>query len=134
MQDKKDDKSRSDRKARAGLSRVIERYIRAIVHMRMEQARERTPEQRMADTITSFSGRMKFIYLHIVWFTVWILWNSGLFGLQPFDPFPFGLLTMIVSLEAIFLSTFVLISQNRQAARADLRAELDFATNLRSEI
>ena len=133
MQDKKDDKSRSDRKARAGLSRVIERYIRAIVHMRMEQARERTPEQRMADTITSFSGRMKFIYLHIVWFTVWILWNSGLFGLQPFDPFPFGLLTMIVSLEAIFLATFVLISQNRMGEQSEQRADLDLHIDLLTE-
>ena len=61
--------------------------------------------------------------------------NIGLFGAAAkFDPFPFGLLTMIVSLEAIFLSTFVMVSQNRQAARADLRSQLDFETNLRAEI
>jgi uncharacterized membrane protein len=70
-----------------------------------------------------------------VWFAVWILGNLGLAGLGfHFDKFPFGLLTMIVSLEAIFLATFVMISQNRQAARSDLRAQLDFENNLRAEI
>src|SRR5213596_884644 len=70
-----------------------------------------------------------------VWFGIWILLNVGILGASvKFDKFPFGLLTMIVSLEAIFLSTFVMVSQNRQAARADVRSELDFETNLRSEI
>ncbi len=70
-----------------------------------------------------------------MWFFIWVALNVGLFGeAARFDPFPFGLLTMIVSLEAIFLSTFVMVSQNRQAARSDLRAELDFETNLRAEI
>jgi uncharacterized membrane protein len=78
---------------------------------------------------------MSFVYLHLGWFAVWILLNAGLLGSDlVFDEFPFGLLTMIVSLEAIFLSTFVMISQNRESARADVRAELDFETNLRSEI
>src|SRR5207248_2104992 len=70
-----------------------------------------------------------------VWFGIWVLLNVGALGVSlEFDKFPFGLLTMIVSLEAIFLSTFVMVSQNRQAARSDVRAELDFETNLRSEI
>ena len=92
-------------------------------------------QDRATDAITGFAGSMRFIYIHAAWFTFWILANAGLFGAGlVFDKYPYGLLTMIVSLEAIFLSTFVMISQNRQAARADLRSELDFETNLRSEI
>ena len=92
-------------------------------------------QDRAADRITSFAGSLKFVYIHSVWFGIWILVNVGLLGAAlEFDKFPFGLLTMIVSLEAIFLSTFVMVSQNRQSARADIRSELDFETNLRSEI
>src|SRR2546421_1843787 len=92
-------------------------------------------QDRAADRITSFAGSLNFVYIHSVWFGVWILLNIGILGASlKFDKFPFGLLTMIVSLEAIFLSTFVMVSQNRQAARADVRSELDFETNLRSEI
>ena len=115
------------------VNRAIERYIRTIVHMRLKAARERTPEQRLADAITSFSGRMAFVYIHIVWFSVWILLNSGLFNIQPFDPFPYGLLTMIVSLEAIFLATFVLISQNRMGELSEHRADLDLHIDLLTE-
>ena len=92
-------------------------------------------QDRVADAITTFAGSLNFVYIHSVWFGVWILVNVGLLGAAlEFDKFPFGLLTMIVSLEAIFLSTFVMVSQNRQAARADIRSELDFETNLRAEI
>ena len=85
-------------------------------------------KSRIADVITSFSGRMVFAYVHIVWFGVWILLNTGRFGLRAFDPFPYGLLTMVVSLEAIFLSTFVLISQNRLSEETERRADLDFTS------
>lgn len=92
-------------------------------------------EDQTADRITNFAGSMRFVYAHAIWFGVWILGNLGLAGLGfHFDRFPFGLLTMIVSLEAIFLATFVMISQNRQAARSDLRAQLDFENNVRAEI
>jgi uncharacterized membrane protein len=95
----------------------------------------RDAQDRAADAITSFAGSLNFVYIHSVWFGLWILANIGLIGASlEFDKYPFGLLTMIVSLEAIFLSTFVMVSQNRQAARADIRSELDFETNLRSEI
>lgn len=78
---------------------------------------------------------MRFVYLHALWFAVWITFNEGLFGPSAvWDPYPFGLLTMIVSLEAIFLSTFVMVSQNRQAIREKVRADLDFETNIRSEV
>ena len=95
----------------------------------------RDAQDRLADTITSFAGSMNFAYIHSGWFAVWLFVNLGAIGTAAvFDPFPFGLLTMIVSLEAIFLSTFVMISQNRQAARADVRSEIDFENNLRSEL
>jgi uncharacterized membrane protein len=107
---------------------------RAWTAVRGEQlsfARQRRRLQdRIADRVTAFSGSMTFVYLHVLWFAVWIVANVT--GWR-FDPFPFGLLTLIVSLEAIFLSTFVMISQNRESARSDLRAELDFETNALSE-
>jgi uncharacterized membrane protein len=111
---------------------------RASALVRRERAaatRMRGTQDRIADSITAFAGTMQFVYLHAAWFVVWIVLNEGLLGRSAvFDPFPFGLLTMIVSLEAIFLSTFVMISQNRQAARENARADIDFETNLRSEV
>lgn len=91
-----------------------------------------TVQDKVADKITSFAGSMSFVYLHALIFAIWILYNliakdSG------FDPFPFGLLTLIVSLEAIFLSTFVMLSQNRQNKQADLRSELDYEVNVKAE-
>ncbi|MER5689763.1 DUF1003 domain-containing protein [Streptomyces sp. NPDC002205] len=98
-------------------------------------ARMRGTQDRIADAITAFAGTMQFVYIHAAWFTVWIAFNEGLFGHSAvWDPYPFGLLTMIVSLEAIFLSTFVMVSQNRQAMRENVRADLDFETNIRSEV
>ena len=95
----------------------------------------RKVEQRAADTISSFAGSLAFVYIHIGWFTLWILSNLGAFGQGlVFDRFPFGLLTMIVSLEAIFLSTFILITQNRQGERSEARARFDFHNNVRGEI
>jgi uncharacterized membrane protein len=89
----------------------------------------------VAEKITDFAGSLTFVYIHAAWFSAWIAINVGLAGLShEFDKFPFGLLTMIVSLEAIFLATFVMVTQNRQAARSDIRSQLDFETNLRSEI
>lgn len=133
MQDSRNPQNESGEQTNATVNKAIERYIRTIVHMRMKAARQRTPEQRLADAITSFSGRMTFVYIHIVWFSAWILLNSGLFNIEPFDPFPYGLLTMIVSLEAIFLSTFVLISQNRMAELSEQRADLDLHIDLLTE-
>ncbi|WP_033280329.1 DUF1003 domain-containing protein [Streptomyces sp. NRRL F-525] len=98
-------------------------------------ARMRGTQDRVADAITAFAGTMLFVYIHALWFAVWIALNEGLLGQGGiFDPYPYGLLTMIVSLEAIFLSTFVMVSQNRQATRENVRADLDFETNLRSEV
>jgi uncharacterized membrane protein len=76
-----------------------------------------SPEGKLAEAITRFSGSMPFVYLHAFWFVFWIVVNQGIFNpyIPIFDPFPYGLLTMIVSLEAIFLSTFIMVAQNRQA-------------------
>jgi uncharacterized membrane protein len=91
-------------------------------------------EDKIADEMTRFAGSMKFVYVHTLWFAVWIIINLGVLGLGlAFDKFPFGLLTLIVSLEAIFLSTFVMISQNRQAKAAEVRSELDYETNVKAE-
>jgi len=115
------------------LSNVIERNIRTLIRLRLDAARERGLQDRIADVITSFSGRMSFVYVHIFWFGAWILLNTGRFGVPPFDPFPYGLLTMVVSLEAIFLATFVLISQNRLSREAEHRADLDMHIGLLTE-
>ena len=115
------------------LSQVIERNIRTIIHLRLKAARARSVQDRLADAITFFSGRMVFVYLHIIWFSAWILLNTGRVGVRSFDPFPYGLLTMVVSLEAIFLATFVLISQNRLSEEAEHRADLDLHIGLLTE-
>jgi uncharacterized membrane protein len=107
--------------------------IRTIVELRRAAARGRGLQERMADAITAFSGRMLFVYVHIVWFGLWVALNTGRLGLPAFDPFPYGLLTMIVSLEAIFLSTFVLISQNRLSEEAERRSDLDLQMDLLTE-
>jgi len=89
---------------------------------------------KIADKISAFSGTMGFVYFHVAWFTFWVLANAGVFGARGiFDPFPYGLLTMIVSLEAIFLATFIMISQNIASQKSELRAEHDFQVNLKTE-
>ncbi|MHC5862947.1 DUF1003 domain-containing protein, partial [Nostoc sp.] len=90
-------------------------------------------QDRIADMITSFSGHIVFVYVHIVWFGAWIVLNTGRIGVHPFDPFPYGLLTMVVSLEAIFLSTFVLISQNRLSEESEYRTNLNLQIALLTE-
>jgi uncharacterized membrane protein len=77
---------------------------------------------------------MPFLLINTLWFTVWIAINTLPLGIQAFDPFPFGLLTMIVSLEAIFLSCFVLISQNRQAEKDHVRSDIEYEVNIKAEL
>jgi uncharacterized membrane protein len=92
-----------------------------------------TTLDRVADLIAQFSGSIGFLFLNALWFLVWILWNIAP-GVRHFDPYPFGFLTMVVSLEAIFLSIFVLVSQNRQAAKDRLRADAEYEVNLKAEL
>ena len=109
---------------------VTTRAMRAI---KAAHAAERTPLQHFADSLTRIASSAWFFTVHLFWFAVWVLWNSGATGLDPFDPFPFGLLTMVVSLEAIFLAIFVLMAQSRESAIAELREELTLQVNLRVE-
>ena len=97
-----------------------------------EVAEKTTPFERAADWIAVFSGSLWFLAVHIIWFTWWIAWNT--IGARHFDPYPFGFLTMIVSLEAIFLSVFVLLSQNRQAAKDRVRADVEYDVNVKAEM
>ena len=90
--------------------------------------------QRVADWIAWFSGSMSFLLLNLIWFVVWVAINTLSLGIPAFDPYPFGLLTMIVSLEAIFLSCFVLISQNRQAEKDHVRSDIEYEVNIKAEL
>jgi uncharacterized membrane protein len=90
--------------------------------------------QRIADWIAWFSGSMPFLMINGGWFIIWISLNSFLLGATAFDPYPYGLLTMIVSLEAIFLSCFVLISQNRQAEKDRVRSDIEYEVNIKAEL
>jgi len=98
---------------------------------------KRTSVMKVADWISEFSGSLPFLFIHIGIFFVWIVLNAGPLAhtrIGNFDPFPFGLLTMVVSLEAIILSVFVLLSQNRQVARDRVRNDIEYQVNLKAEL
>ncbi|MEX2179628.1 MAG: DUF1003 domain-containing protein [Gemmatimonadaceae bacterium] len=116
-----------DRRKRRNIAKQAIRAIKA------EQAAKRAPLGRAADRLNDRASSTPFLVLHALWFAIWIPWNMGAFGLRPFDPFPFGLLTMVVSLEAIILAIFVLMAQKREAAIAELREELSLQVSLRLE-
>jgi CRP/FNR family transcriptional regulator, cyclic AMP receptor protein len=95
----------------------------------------RTKVQKAADWIAEFAGSIPFLMLHVVWFSLWLGLNIvHIPGIPQFDPYPFGFLTLTVSLEAIFLSVFVLLSQNRQAAKDRVRADIEYDVNLKAEL
>jgi CRP/FNR family transcriptional regulator, cyclic AMP receptor protein len=122
---------RMTRKADALLRQRVSRNLNE------EVEEHSTVVQRVADWLAWFSGSILFLFLHALWFGVWIVLNVGLVhvpGLSGFDPFPFGLLTMIVSLEAIFLATFVLISQNRQVEKDKVRGDIEYDVNVKAEM
>ncbi len=115
------------------IAEAVERNIGALREIRRQLEARKSVQDRIADAVTGFSGNLLFVYFHVLWFSTWILWNTGMLGLEPFDPFPFGLLTTVVSLEAIFLSTFVLVSHKRQNDINDTRSDLDLQINLLTE-
>src|SRR3954464_10400298 len=106
---------------------------RAFGAIKAQHAAERSLIEGLADALNEMAASTPFLVVHIAWFVVWIPWNLGLLPFAPFDPFPFGLLTMVVSLEAIFLTIFVLMAQKRESAIAELREELMLQVNLRME-
>lgn len=100
-----------------------------------EVADRRTLVQKAADWIAAFSGSIPFLGIHVAWFFFWIVGNVGVIpGFPVFDPYPYGLLTMVVSLEAIVLSVFVLLSQNRQAEKDHVRSDIEYDVNLKAEL
>ena len=117
------------------LTALTQRNIELIAQLEATAAAKRSSADRVADAITRFGGSMAFVYVHVGWFGGWILWHClpRLPQAMRFDPYPFQFLTFVVSLEAIFLSTFILISQNRQNRMSELRNHLDLQINLLSE-
>jgi CRP/FNR family cyclic AMP-dependent transcriptional regulator len=120
----------------SGMLRKVDRLVQTRVTKNVnEEMQEKLPAlQRVADWIAWFSGSMQFLTINGLWFIIWIGVNTLGPESWQFDPFPFGLLTMIVSLEAIFLSCFVLISQNRQAAKDKIRADIEYDVNIKAEL
>lgn len=122
------------RPPKAVVSQAMERNVRAIAELERHAIHQRTTADRVSDAITRVAGSAAFVAAHAVAFTVWIAVNVGLVPeVKPFDPYPFAFLTLVVSLEAIFLSIFVLMSQNRMARLADRRAHLDLQIDLLAE-
>jgi len=111
---------------------LTEQNVETITRLEEAARAQRTPTDRLAEKIARFCGSMTFVWVHVLWFGGWILVNS-LPGIPHVDPFPFTFLTLIVSLEAIFLSTFILISQNHDSRISERRSHLDLQLNLLSE-
>jgi uncharacterized membrane protein len=126
--------SASRRDAAAGPPEPSDRNISAVAEIEREALHDRTKADRVADAITRITGSAPFAIFHVLWFAGWAVVNMGTVGgVEPFDPFPFPFLTLLVSLEAIFLSMFVLMSQNRMSRQADKRAHLDLQIDLLAE-
>src|ERR1044071_1759872 len=122
--------------AMSTMTRKADELLRTRVSRNVNEEMEEhsTPLQRVADWIAWFSGSMPFLMINAAWFIIWIALNEVNFGIPQWDPFPFGLLTMIVSLEAIFLSCFVLVSQNRQAEKDRVRSDIEYEVNIKAEL
>ena len=122
--------------AMSTMTRKADELLRTRVSRNVNEEMEEhsTPLQRIADWIAWFSGSMPFLMINAAWFIIWIFLNTVHTGIPQFDPYPFGLLTMIVSLEAIFLSCFVLVSQNRQAEKDRVRADIEYEVNMKAEL
>jgi len=114
------------------MTRIVERNIEKLLERQRAQARSRTPQQRLADTITTFAGTLVFVSLHALFVLAWVFINVGWTPLEPFDP-TFVILATVASVEAIFLTSFVLITQNKMQADADRRADLDLQVSLLAE-
>lgn len=122
--------------ALSGLTRKADELLRTRVSRNVNEEMEvhSTALEKIADGIAWFSGSMPFLMINGGWFIIWIVINTFAIGIVAFDPYPFGLLTMIVSLEAIFLSCFVLISQNRQAEKDHVRSDIEYEVNIKAEL
>lgn len=115
------------------MSGVVERNIAALLETRREALERRSGGARAVDAVTAFAGSLGFVALHAAILAFWLVANTGHLGVRPWDPYPFVMLAMAASVEAIFVSTFVLIGQSRAAQAADRRADLDLQVNLLAE-
>jgi len=114
------------------VDQLTQRNIEAVRQLEEAAKEERTASDRVAEVIAKFCGSMTFVWVHVAWFGIWVLINV-IPRLPHIDPFPFTFLTLVVSLEAIFLSTFILISQNHDSKISERRNHLDLQINLLSE-
>jgi uncharacterized membrane protein len=124
--------SKNQKQQFSEMASVVDKNIRALLSRRNQEERSKRLQDRIADAISRFTGSMTFVYIHLIGFGLWIIINLGWTPLPAFDP-TFVILAMFASVEAIFLSTFVLITQNRMAAQADRRADLDLHISLLAE-
>jgi uncharacterized membrane protein len=115
------------------LRETVRGNIEAVLAMEQNYLRQRTPADRLSDAIAAFTGTLWFVLLHLAWFGLWACANMGLLLIRPFDPYPFQLLCMLVSLEGVLIATFVLIKQNRMSYLTDRRAHVDLQINLLAE-
>ena len=127
--------SRSDVLPKESLSAITRKNVDIIAEVERAAHEERSKTDRLADAISQFVGSMKFVYIHLIWFATWIFFSTAPIVPESWriDPFPFTFLTFVVSLEAIFLSTFILIAQNHEERLARRRNHLDLQINLLSE-
>lgn len=117
-----------------GARSTVESNIHSVADLERTFEMRRGPVDRIADAIGGFSGSIAFVALHLVWFVAWFLINTGVIPhVKRFDPYPFILLSMIVSVEAVLLSTFVLMKQNRMQQKTDIRDHLNLQIDLLAE-
>jgi uncharacterized membrane protein len=120
--------------AEGGMPRAVARNIEEVVRLEQEARRHSPPFSRLADTVAGFAGTLRFVALHGVVVAGYAVVNAGLVpGIPAFDPFPYGLLGMLFSLEGVLLAAFVLMKQNRMSAQAERRAHLDLQVSLLAE-
>jgi len=114
-------------------SRHAQAHIDSIVKQEEEALEQRSSSERLADSVGTFAGSLPFVVLHLVLVTAWLLVNSGQIGVRPFDPWPFSLLGVIVAVEAVILSSFILMRQNRMMRRGERRDHLNLQVDLLAE-
>ena len=135
MSDHRQEQKQSNESPDDSSERRKRRYVANLAFgaIKAQHAANRTRLERFVDGLNEIAGSTGFLVAHGIIFSFWLLWNTGKLGIKPIDPFPFGFMTTIVSLEAIFLSIFVLMAQQRESAIAELREELGLQVSLRVE-
>ncbi|HMK24819.1 MAG TPA: DUF1003 domain-containing protein [Chitinophagaceae bacterium] len=114
------------------IAKIVERNVNALLNRKKQDQDKRSLADKIAHTIASFAGTMLSVFIHVILFGTWIAWNLGLLGLKPFDP-SFIVMATFAAVEAIFLTSFVLIGQKQMNAEFDKRAELDLQVGLLTE-